>query len=285
MNTTAEEQEMLKLRTEELISKTEELKQTSNSLLELNNALKSKTEELAKTHTDLFESNHQLASANKQLLATNKRFAETNRRFALVNEELLAANKDLLRVNKELDLVNEKIKAQEQISKDFINIAAHELRTPTQAITGYSELLQILFEQEEEMQVIVGDEDDVSNSNNSKEHDNEKKKALEAIARNASRLGKIAKGILDITKIESNTLILDKERFSLTEKIRDTIADVITNQMRKDTSKHKNIKINFESIGGGIKNDVFIDADKTMIYQVISNLLENAINLQRKVDL
>jgi signal transduction histidine kinase len=283
MNTTAEEQEMLKLRTEELISKTEELKQTSNSLLELNNALKSKTEELAKTHTDLFESNHQLASANKQLLATNKRFAETNRRFALVNEELLAANKDLLRVNKELDLVNEKIKAQEQISKDFINIAAHELRTPTQAISGYSELLQILFEQEEgegeEKQAIGEDEDDVSN--NSKEHDNEKKKALEAIIRNASRLQKLAKGILDITKIESNTLILDKQRFSLTKKIRDAIADVITNQMRKYASKNKNIKINFES-KGGVLNDVFIDADKTRTYQVISNLLENAIKFTKE---
>jgi signal transduction histidine kinase len=285
MNTTAEEQEMLKLRTEELISKTEELKQTSNSLLESNNELKLKTEELARTHADLFESNHQLASANKQLLATNKRFAETNRRFAQVNEELLAANKDLARVSKELALANEQMKSQEQISKDFINIAAHELRTPTQAITGYSELLQILFEQEaeEEKQVIVGDEDGVSNSNNSKEHDSEKKKALEAIIRNASRLGKLAKGILDITKIESNTLILDKQRFSLTEKIRDAIADVITNQMRKDASKNKNIKINFESKEGeGRENDIFIQADKIRISQVVSNLLENAIKFTKE---
>jgi signal transduction histidine kinase len=285
MNTAAEEEEeALKLKTEELISKTEELKQTSNSLLESNNALKLMTEELVKTHTDLFESNHQLASVNKELVTTNKRFAETNKMFAHVIEELSLANKDLAKVNKELALANEQIKAQEQTSKDFINIAAHEIRTPTQSIIGYSELLQILFEQEEgQKQVIVGNEDGVSNSNG-KEDYNEKKKALEAIIRNASRLGKLANGILDITKIESNTLTLDKQRFSVTEKIRDAIADVITNQMRKDASKNKNIKINFASKGEGEgrKNDIFIDADKTRIYQVISNLLENAIKFAKE---
>jgi signal transduction histidine kinase len=277
MKPTSDEQ-MLKLRTEELILKTEELKQISNSLLASNNALKFKTEELAKTHADLFESNHQLASVNKQLSATNESFAETNRRFAQVNGELSAANKELARVNKELALANEQTKSQEEVSRDFINIAAHELRTPTQAIVGYSELLQILFEQEEEKQVIGGCEDSGSNS---KELDNQKKKALEAIVRNASRLQKLAGDILDITKIESNALTLDKERFNLTDKIRDAIADVVTNQMRKDTSNDKNIKIEFESQGVE-RNDIFIDADKTRIYQVISNLLKNAVKFTKE---
>jgi hypothetical protein len=64
MKPKSEEEGMLKLRTEELILKTEELKQTSNSLLASNNALKLKTEDLARTHADLFDSNHQLASVN-----------------------------------------------------------------------------------------------------------------------------------------------------------------------------------------------------------------------------
>jgi signal transduction histidine kinase len=73
-------------------------------------------------------------------------FADTNRRFAHINEELSAANKELARA---LALANEQTKSKEEATRDFINIAAHELRTPTQAILGYSELLQILFEQEE----------------------------------------------------------------------------------------------------------------------------------------
>jgi signal transduction histidine kinase len=268
---------MLTLRTEELILKTHELKQTSNYLLASNNALKLNTEELAKTHADLFESNHQLASVNKELSATNKKFAETNVRFAQVNEELSEANKELGRVNKELALANERIKAQEEGNRDFINIAAHEFRTPTQSIMGFSELLQNLFEEEE---AIRGDD------HNSKEHDNQnrKKMALDAVVRNASRLERLAKDILDVAKIESNRLTLNKERFSLTEKISNTISDIIATQIRKDgiNDDNKNIKINFESKGGERGNGIFIEADKTMIQQVISNLLKNAIKFAKE---
>jgi signal transduction histidine kinase len=263
-------EEMLKQKTEELALKTEELRQASNSLLASNDALKLRTEELANAHADLFESNHQLASVNKEL-------AETNRRFAQMVNELLAANKELANVNEKLALANEQIKAHEDMSKDFINIAAHEIRTPTQSILGYSELLQILFEEEQ------GDKQAIRGEDSSKELDNEKKKALEAIDSNASRLQKLAKDILDITKIESNTLRLDKERFSLTEKIRGVIEDIVANQMRKDASiDNKNIKIKFEPKEGERGNDIFIDADKARIYQVISNLLKNAIKFVKE---
>jgi two-component system, OmpR family, sensor histidine kinase VicK len=93
----------------------------------------------------------------------------------------------------------------------------------------------------------------------------------------------LAKDILDITKIESNTLRLDKERFSLTKQIRGVIEDVVTNQMRKDASiDNKNIKIKFEPKEGERGNDIFIDADKARIYQVISNLLKNAIKFVKE---
>jgi signal transduction histidine kinase len=267
-------EEMLKQKTEELALKTEELRQASNSLLASNDALKLRTEELANAHADLFESNHELASINKELAETNRRFAETNRRFAQMIDQLSAANKELANVNEKLALANEQIKAHEDMSKDFINIAAHEIRTPTQSILGYSELLQILFEEEQ------GDKQAIRGEDRSKELDNEKKKALEAIDRNANRLQKLAKDILDITKIESNTLRLDKERFSLTEMIRGVIEDVAT---RKDASiDNKNIKIRFEPKEGERGNDIFIDADKARIYQVISNLLKNAIKFVKE---
>jgi signal transduction histidine kinase len=282
MSTKDKEDLMLKLKTEELNIKTEELKHTSNSLLASNNALKLKTEELAKTHADLFESNHQLASVNKELATTNKRFADTNRRFAQINEELSAANKELARVNEELVLANEQIKSRQEITKEFINIAAHELRTPTQAIMGYSELLQqILFEEEEK--IIRSNNANISST--AKELDEQKKKALEAVIRNVTRLDRLEKQILDITKIESNTLTLDKERFNLTEKIRDTVADFIANETRRDDTSYdkKNIKIEFETEArAGGKKDIFIDADKTRVYQVISNLLRNAIKFASK---
>jgi signal transduction histidine kinase len=281
MKPKSDEGEMLKLRTEELILKTEELKQTSNSLLESNNALEVKTEELANAHAHLFESNHQLASINKELSATNKMFADTNKRFAQLNEKLSETSKELARVNKKLALANEQSKSKEEATREFINITSHELRTPTQSILGYSELLQILFEEEEaekEEEQRIAETKNSSISSTAKEREDQKKKALEAILKNVTRLDMLQKDILDITKIESNKLILNKERFSLTEKIRGVIADIITNQMRKDASyDNKNIKIKFESKGKGTENDIFVEADKLRIYQVISNLLKNAI--------
>jgi signal transduction histidine kinase len=245
--------QMLKLKTEDLNSKTEELKQSIDSLLAANNALKLKTEELANAHKDLFESNHELAFVNKELAATNMRFAETNKRFAQVNEELSADNKDLA-------IANEQIIKREKILTDFVNIAAHELRTPTQSIVGYSELLQLLSEQEEQ------------DGFNEKAND-EKKKALESIIRNANRLDRLANDILDVTRIDSNILILNKQRFNLNEKIRNVVSD-ITNQMERNAGTGKNIKIAFESKA---EKDIFIEADKLRIYQVISNLLKNAV--------
>ena len=284
MSTIDKEDLMLKLKTEELDIKTEELKQTNNSLLASNDALKLKTEELSKTHAELFESNHQLASVNKELSITNKRFADTNRSFAQLNEELSAANKELARANNELALANEQIKSRQEITKEFINIAAHELRTPTQSILGYSELLQqILFEEaEKDAQIITETKSGSTSSSTAKELDEQKKKALDAIIRNVTRLDKLQKDILDITKIESNALTLNKERFSLNEKIREAVADTITNQIRKDVSNinksniNKNIKIKFDSKIEGRENDIFVEADKTRIYQIISNLLKNA---------
>src|SRR5919199_1354767 len=290
MSTKDKEDLMLKLKTEELNIKTEELRETSNSLLASNNALESKTEELAKTHAELFESNHQLASVNKELAITNKRFAETNTRFAQVIEELSVANKELARVNSELASANEQIKSRQEITKEFINIAAHELRALTQAILGYSELLQMLFEEDEgEEQQIIGS-NNLNISSTAKGLDEQKKKALEAIFRNVTRLDRLEKEILDITKIESNTLTLGKERFNLTEKIRDTVADFIANEMRRDSGyDKKNIKMEFETetgaeragAGAGEK-DIFIDADKTRVCQVIANLLRNAIKFTSK---
>jgi signal transduction histidine kinase len=257
-------EEMLKTKTEELISKTEELKKTSDSLLASNDALKLKTEELNKTNVALYDSNHELASANKELAATNIRFAETNKKFAQVNEELSAANKELADAINKLALANEQIKERERLQKDFVNVAAHELRTPTQSILGYTELLQITYDQEEQQESEVGSK---------KRNNAESKKALDAIFRNATRLDKLANDILDVTKIESNILNLNKQRLNLSQKIRDVISDLTTDEVRKDPHV-KNINITFESKG---TNDIYIEADKTRIYQVISNLLRNAI--------
>jgi len=93
------------------------------------------------------------------------------------------------------------------------------------------------------------------------------------IYRNSIRLHTLIKDILDITRIESNTLILNKERFN--------ILDIIYNSV-KDISSHCN-NINYmvnisleESVGPS-----YVVADRARIYQVVSNLLTNAVTFTK----
>jgi two-component system sensor histidine kinase VicK len=163
----------------------------------------------------------------------------------LWNERIL--NEELKKVHK---TQNEFIKMQQE----FINIASHEMKTPTQAILGYSELFH--------------------------RHPERKDEIIQAISRNAIRLQKLTQDILDVTKIESNTLKLSKEQFNLSEQIRNLINDMSKSQINVSDSSNTAIKILFESKAkeeGEGKQDIIIEADKARIYQVISNLLSNAI--------
>jgi signal transduction histidine kinase len=109
----------------------------------------------------------------------------------------------------ELKDANEQLKAHGKMQKEFINIAAHELRTPTQAVLGYSEILKIQSKKE-----------------------NRKDEAIDAIYRNATRLQHLANDILDVTRIESQTLKLNKQRFNLNE-----VLSYIVNDFKNEISK------------------------------------------------
>jgi signal transduction histidine kinase len=126
--------------------------------------------------------------------------------------------------------------------KEFINIAAHELRTPIQPILGAVDIL-------------------INNTSGSKE-----KELVEIVSRNARRLKKLAEDILDVTKIEGYSLNLNKEKF----KIRDIILENIHNY---EASFEKNkIEIIYNQI-----DDLQIFADKGGISRVFSNLIDNSI--------
>ncbi|MFL6422680.1 MAG: ATP-binding protein [Nitrososphaeraceae archaeon] len=143
----------------------------------------------------------------------------------------------------------EQLKINDKMQKEFINIAAHELRTPVQPILSLSEILQ----------------SDISNNTKQQEF-------LDAIVRNAKRLQRLTENILDITRIESHSLELRKERFSLNENIRNVINDM-NNQAVLRNNNNKTVSILFEP-----EQDIIVEADKVRIYGVISNLLKNAIH-------
>jgi len=149
----------------------------------------------------------------------------------------------LLSWNKKLASANIQLQEKDKMQIEFINIAAHELRTPLQPILVLSELL------------IQGIKD------------SEQIHLLNIISRNAKKLKKLSDNILDITKIESNTLNLNKEQFSLDELIQNIIKDF------ENHLNHKQIKFEYNNL----VNNCTLYADKNRISQVLLNLIGNSV--------
>ena len=144
----------------------------------------------------------------------------------------------------------EKLKHHDKMQQEFINIAAHELRTPAQSILGYAELAKSDPEYVKTQTQLF----------------------IDGMYRNAFRIQKLTKDILDVTRIESNTLRLKKIKFDLKEVILDAIED--TKLMLLPQSNQ--VKLEFKNMmnAGG---DIFVVGDRNRITQVISNLLDNAL--------
>src|SRR5215217_6495535 len=166
--------------------------------------------------------------------------------------------KQLEESNKQLELANEQLKIHDKMQNEFINIAAHELRTPIQPILGLSEILHSRLRR-----TGGGEGEGVG----------KEQEILDIIIRNAKRLQRLAEDILDATRIESQLLELNKERFDLNELISNAVQDY-RNQIEKD---NRSIKLLYSPS----KQDIVVEADRSRLTQVISNLLSNALKFTK----
>ena len=171
-----------------------------------------------------------------------------DRAVKIKTKEVDESNEQLSLANKQLATANEQLTSTSKLQKEFINIVAHELRTPTQSILGYAEILEL--EPEKCKQHII------------------------PILRNAKRLQKLIVDILDVARIESHTLSLDKEKFNINEKIRNVV-----NDLKEHGRSEEDIKISFVK---PTEDPIIVKADKIRIYEVISNLLINATKFTKK---
>jgi signal transduction histidine kinase len=151
-------------------------------------------------------------------------------------EQLQIANNQLL-------VANEKLMLHDKMQQEFINVAAHELRTPIQPILSLTQILH------------------------SKIRDSQQQEFLDIVYRNAKRLNKLSEEILYVTRLETQTLELKKEQFNLNEVILHSIDDIVIS--KEFTSK--NLNLLYEP------QDIFLQGDKSRIAVVISNLLSNAV--------
>ncbi len=167
-------------------------------------------------------------------------------------KELNEVNESLSITNEKLESANEQLEIHDRMQKEFINTAAHELRTPIQPILGITRLIKI----------------------NTKDNQ-QTAEYCDIVIRNAIRLKKLAENILDISRIESNMLRLEKENFELGDLILDVVKEY-------SNPSDKNRKVNFEF---DTSNSQFtINGDKVRIGQVVSNLIDNSIKFVSKDD-
>ncbi len=176
-----------------------------------------------------------------------------------------------------LKAANEKLEIQDRMQKDFINVAAHELRTPSQAILGYAELALLDY--------------NISEKNINAEY-------MERIVTNAERLSKLIGNILSVARIENKCLSLNKKLFDIEELIEDIIEEV---QSRVVKIKHKQTEISFKKANYNLAeqdlshtststtnknktNNLLVSADKESIEQVIINLLDNAVKFSERIE-
>jgi signal transduction histidine kinase len=158
-----------------------------------------------------------------------------------------------------------KLKEMDRMKDEFINVAAHELRTPIQPIIGLSEVLRSRIRNNDSVNNISG-----SNAEN--------QEFIDVILRNGQRLEKLVEDVLDVTKMESQSLELHKEHFDLNDLITSIIDDIVAAEAESMVyglpARRKgknNVKITYQP------RPLPVYADRNRIAQVISNLLNNAL--------
>ncbi|MDW0281669.1 MAG: ATP-binding protein [Nitrososphaeraceae archaeon] len=164
------------------------------------------------------------------------------------NAKLKEANRNLIEREEVIRSQYERLKESDKMQKEFINIASHEMKTPTQAILGFSNLLET--------------------------HPEKKMEINQGIKRNAARLQRLTNDILDVTRIESHTLKLNKETFNLN----DLISHIIEDYRNQIDNVHIQLMHNSDKTSDyNENNNLVVEADKSRMTQVISNLLSNSI--------
>ena len=182
-----------------------------------------RNDEIGELSSQLDHMKESINSVNKHL---NRLVQERTKELEIANEEL-KQNEIVLKKS------NEELKKLDRLKDEFISVASHELRTPIQPILSLVDVLHSKVSNEEQRQLI------------------------EILSRNANRLKRLTDDILDASRIESQTLTLNKERFNLSELI-STIVEEYKNEIGKDNS-------NLKLVNSTIKDTIIIEADRHRI--------------------
>lgn len=147
---------------------------------------------------------------------------------------------ELQTVGEAFNTMADEVQSAARLREEFMTVASHELRTPLTTIRGYSQLLL------------------------RKDKDETNRKALDAIVRSTERIDHLVQDMLEVSKIRSTGVQLDKEQFDLAEMVR-----VLADQLQLISPRHRLIV--------RAKGPVDVNADEERIEIVLTNLIDNAV--------
>ena len=215
-------------------------------------------------------------SWNRQLQSL---VSEKTKELELANADLKAKSADLEGAlqavghsNARLEKANEQLTAHDKMQSEFVNVAAHELRTPVQPLLGVVEMMQIAMKESGEKDILLSKEE------------------VDMLARNAKRLERLTQNILDVTRRENNKLVLESETFDLVQKIKNVARD--TMESEGETRSEREGETIYEwrraTASSAITvrflapmSSVMLNGDKTRMFEVVSNLPRNALKFTR----
>ncbi len=180
----------------------------------------------------------------KSISNSTKEFAKGN--FSVRVDEL-AKNSDIYEVAELADAFNSmatELEKSEEVKNMFISDVSHELRTPMTTIGGF----------------VSGMLDDTIPQERQREY-------LEIVYKEITRLSRLVNTFLDITRLQSDKMILNKVNFDINELIRICIISL----EQKIEEKNIDVELCFESA------NCMVYADKDSITRVMTNLLDNAV--------
>jgi two-component system sensor histidine kinase VicK len=151
----------------------------------------------------------------------------------------------------------EKLQEADRLQREFINVAAHELRTPIQPILGMAELIESNLQEKRDGSSSI------------------KPEQIEMIARNARRLQRLSEDILDIARIESNSLTLHKSLFNL----KDVLTLLVEDCRKQIQMDGREVEVIYRQPNDA---DIEVYADKERIMQVLGNLLSNTLKFTKQ---
>ena len=144
----------------------------------------------------------------------------------------------------------ENIKMHNRMQSEFVNIAAHEIRTPVQPILGMADIIEAQFDGSDKIQITRDD--------------------MALIVRNARRLERLTSDILEVTRIESGSIKLNKVQLDMNQKAQNVAKDA-----KDSIPAHKKSAV--QLVVETTPDPLMVDADKSRLYEVVSNLISNAI--------